>query len=116
MSKTAIQAPKTLSGQTIRWTFSEGPTKGTPYEHKLYRDGSIGFRAVKGEGEGKYEKAEKGAVEKISDEVHAISYLSAAGYTLTAILNFADGSVVSFASNSEGWFPAQGTFELAGED
>jgi phenolic acid decarboxylase len=116
MSKTTTPAPTTLSGKTIHWTFSEGPTKGTTYEHKLYRDGSIGFRVVEGEGEGRHEKVKQGAVEKISDEVHVISYLSASGYTLTAILNFADGSVVSYASNSEGWFPAQGTFELVDGD
>ena len=44
--------------------------------------------------------------------MHVISNLSESGYTLTAVLNFGEMSVLSFASNEKGWFPARGTFEV----
>lgn len=54
----AAPAPESLRGKTVRWTFDEGPTKGT------------------------------------------------------AVLNFEDGTVLSFASNEKSWFPAKGSFEV----
>jgi hypothetical protein len=39
--------------------------------------------------------------------------LGSSGYTPTVVLNFADMSAASFASNEKGWFPARGRFELA---
>ena len=35
-----------LRGRTVRWTFNDGPTAGTTYEHRFDEDGSIGFRGV----------------------------------------------------------------------
>ena len=51
-------------------------------------------------------------MEKIGDSVYAVSYLGSSGYTLTVVLNFADMSAVSFASNEKDWFPARGSFEM----
>lgn len=32
-----------LRGRTLRWTFADGPTAGTTYEHTFNDDGSIGY-------------------------------------------------------------------------
>jgi hypothetical protein len=47
----------------------------------------------------------------VSDDVHVVSYLAASGFTLTTVLNFADHTIVAFASNDKQWFPIKGTFE-----
>jgi hypothetical protein len=105
--------PESLVGSTVRWSFSEGPTKGSIYEHTFNRDGSVEYREVtEGKDKGKGTREKQCAVEKISPNVHVISYLSSSGYTLTVVLNFDDMSAHSYASNEKGWFPAKGTFEV----
>ncbi len=106
----AEQAPESLRGKTVRWSFNEGPTKGKTFEHVFNEDGSAKYNEVGGNGQG--ETVRKCAVEKVTRDVHVVSYLSESGYTLTAVLNFADITVLSFASNEKGWFPARGTFEM----
>ena len=108
--------PKSLVGATVRWSFTEGPTKGASYEHTFNSDGSVEYRDVsEGKDKGKKTKEKKCAVEKITTSVHVISYLSSSGYTLTVVLNFDDMSAHSYASNQKGWFPAKGTFEVVKE-
>ena len=105
--------PKSLVGATVRWSFPEGPTRGTIYEHTFNRDGSVKYGEVSaGKAKGKKAKEKQCAVEKITSGVHVISYLSSSGYTLTVVLNFDDMSAHSYASNEKGWFPAKGTFEV----
>jgi hypothetical protein len=47
----------------------------------------------------------------VTDDVYAVSYLGSQGYTLTAVLDFADQSIVAFASNEKSWFPCKGRLE-----
>ena len=106
-----------VRGQTLRWTFADGPTKGTTYEHRFGEDGVVHFHAVKKDAEAGSadgpagSKAHYGAA-RISEDVCAVSYKGDEGYTLTTVLNFDDRHVVAFASNSEQWFEQQGTFEV----
>ncbi len=105
-----------VRGQTLRWTFTDGPTKGTTYEHRFGEDGVVHFHAVKKDVEAKSDRqaestAHYGAA-TISEDVCAVSYKGDAGYTLTTVLNFDDKHVVAFASNNEQWFEQQGTFEV----
>ena len=103
-----------VRGKTLRWTFSDGPTKGTTYEHQFGDDGVVHFHAVKaddqsgqrGEAEAHY------GTETVSEDVCAVSYKGKEGYTLTTVLNFDDKHMVAFASNSDQWFEQRGTFEV----
>ena len=104
------QAPASLKGKTVRWSFDSGPTKGMCFEHHFAEDGSVSYTVVGGDA--KPTREERSAVARISDSVHVVSYLGSSGYALTVILNFADGTALSFASNEKEWFPARGTFEL----
>ena len=52
-------------------------------------------------------------VATVNDDVCAVSYLSESGYTLTSVLDFAAGTVVSFASNEKELVPQHGMFEVA---
>lgn len=101
-----------LRGKTVRWTFEDGPTAGTTYEHIFNSDGSIGFRGADKSGEGEFTPATAGAIVKVADGVFAVSYLSAEGFALTVVLNIATSEMVGFASNNESWFQQKGTFEL----
>jgi hypothetical protein len=74
-----------VTGRKMRFTWNDGPTKGKTYEHVFYENGT--------------------------DDVYAVSYL-AKGYTLTAVLNFTDSSIVGFASDAEHWYPVHGRFEV----
>jgi len=107
------KTPESLVGATVQWAFSEGPTKGTTYEHTFNADGSVEYRDVtEGKAKGKATREKLCGVEKITPGVHVVSYLSSSGYTLTVVLNFEDMSAHSYASNEKGWFPAKGTFEV----
>lgn len=102
----------TLAGRTVRWTFVDGPTAGTTYEHRFGADGSIGFRGADKSGKGKFTMTKQGAVVKVDDDTFVVSYLAESGFTLTVVLNTRRMEMVGFASNSESWFQQKGTFEL----
>lgn len=106
-----------VHGQTMRWTWTEGPTKGSTHEHTFNDDGTVMWRSINGDAQPTPDKTGERAdyaVFKVTDDVSAVSYLSDSGYTLSVVLNFADKDIVGFASNSEQWFPVKGKFEVVG--
>jgi len=106
-----------VHGQTMRWTWTDGPTKGTTHEHTFNDDGTVVWHKVTGDAQPKPEQNGEHAeyaVFKVTDDVSAVSYLSDSGYTLSVVLNFADKDLVGFASNSEQWYPVKGKFEVVG--
>jgi hypothetical protein len=48
----------------------------------------------------------------VADDIYAVSYLAGSGYTLTAVLNFRERTIVGFASSSNDWHAVQGTFQV----
>jgi hypothetical protein len=102
-----------LSGQTIRWKFEEGPTAGGTYEHAFEVDGSVSFRKLDGAAEGKPTRVKKYGSFEVAPAVHLVSYLAEeSGYTLTIAMNFATGRLYGFASNDKEWHPVSGTLEV----
>lgn len=100
-----------LRGQTIRWTFDDGPMAGIPFEHSFHEDGTVTWTALGGPMEGSSATESDYAAVRITETVHAVSYLAASGYTLTVVLNFEDMGMTGFASNESEWYPITGTFE-----
>ena len=106
-----------ITGQTLRWKYEDGPTAGKTFEHTFGTDGHVTYRMVDG-GEEKTGATQATAkppihydVERITDDVFAVSYLSPEnGYTLTSVLDTHAGTIVSFASNAEKVFVQHGTF------
>jgi molybdenum cofactor biosynthesis protein MoaF len=119
---TEVQQAPAIRGRTIRLTWLEGPTKGTTHEHMFHEDGTVEWRDAgdppKGrstdtqhKGTSPKEKPEYAAI-RVTDDVYAVSYLAASGYTLTVVLNFRDHNMVGFASSAKDWYPLRGTFEV----
>ena len=105
-----------ITGKTIRWTYTDGPTKGQRFEHDFGTDGHVVWRMLdlKATGQdGKTPERPKYEVARVSDKVWAVSYLAPSGWTLTTALDFAGGTMVSFASNEKQLFVQSGTFEVA---
>lgn len=112
-----------IHGQTIRWTFSDGPTAGKTFEHTFQNDGTVTWSMVDGEqgsgGGGGNERAPdrppsaKYELARISSDVFAISFLADSGWTLTSILDFVSGTIVAFASNEKQLMVQHGTFGAA---
>ncbi len=116
-----------VRGKTIRWTYDDGPMAGKSFEHKFGDDGIVTWRETAGEDRGTKPPANgtqkpqkpvavakaKYEVAAINDDVCAVSYLSESGFTLTSVLDFAAGTVVSFASNEKELIPQRGMFEVA---
>jgi hypothetical protein len=86
-----------IHGKTIRFTFQDGPMAKKTYEHIFEEDGTVRFYEVGGDI--KRADAHVHAQEpktapnhyeamRVRADVWAVSYLSAAGYTLTAVLDF----------------------------
>jgi phenolic acid decarboxylase len=104
--------PDLLVGKKIRFTWDDGPTKGDTHEHVFNADGSVDYRKVGAESQkGKFTHEKKYAAVKVTDDVRVVSYLASSGFTLTVVLNYADNSIVGFASNDKQWFPVKGKFE-----
>lgn len=113
-----------IRGRTIRFAWSDGPTKGTVHEHVFYDDETVEWHAVEQSSGGKA-KASKGETKpaqkperpryfsvELTDDFWLVSYLSQSGYTLTVVLNFEDASMVGIASNDKMWTPVRGHFEV----
>jgi MoaF N-terminal domain len=119
---TDVQQAEAIRGKTIRLIWAEGPTKGTTHEHVFHHDGTVEWRDAAGPQKSRpTDKGQKGASPKekpeyaavrVADDIYAVSYLAASGYTLTVVLNFREHSVVGFASSSKEWHPVRGTFEV----
>ena len=90
-----------VSGKTIRFTWTDGPTTGESHEHRFHDDGSVEYRKAGSTAD--YQREKRYAAERVSDEVDLVSYLAASGYS--------DKSIVGFASNDKQWFPVKGKFE-----
>ena len=125
--KGAFMGSDPVRGKTIRWRYDDGPMAGKRFEHTFGDDGTVTWRETGGEDRGtkppsnvkqktgkpattakaKYEVAE------VNPDVCAVSYLSESGFTLTSVLDFDSGTVVSFASNEKELVPQRGMFEVA---
>src|SRR5882672_11051358 len=90
-----------IRGKTIRWTFNEGPMANKMFEHRFDKGGTVSWRMLDDNGEGKPSEEKKYESVNIGHDIHAISYLGSAGYTLTVILDFGTGKLVAFASNEK---------------
>jgi hypothetical protein len=110
-----------IRGRTIRFAWTEGPTKGKTHEHVFHQDGTVTWsdadtsKTAQPSGSGAAakpkEKPEYGAT-RITDEIYAVSYLAPSGYTLTVVLNFGDQQLVGFASSAKEWYPVRGTLQV----
>jgi hypothetical protein len=116
-----------VRGKTIRWTYDDGPMAGKTFEHTFGDDGTVTWREAGGDDRGTKppsngkQKTGKSAttakakyeVAAVNPDVCAVSYLSESGFTLTSVLDFDSGTVVSFASNEKELVPQHGMFEVA---
>jgi len=108
----ATQRAPEIRGKTMRWTWTDGPTKGTSHEHVFHEDGTVEWRCTDGPQQGQAAKEAEYAALKVADNIFLVSYLAASGYTLTVVLNFRDHSLVGFASGAKEWYPLRGTFSI----
>jgi hypothetical protein len=115
-----------VRGKTIRWTYEDGPMAGKSFEHAFGEDGTVTWHETHGQktskpptngqrksDEGPADAKAKYEVAPVNEDVYAVSYLSGSGYTLTSVLDFASGTVVSVASNEKELVLQRGTFEVA---
>ena len=106
-----------VTGKTIRFTWTDGPTKGSKHEHVFYEDGTVEWFGTDDRGGRQKPSKERAERPKFLDEgiasgIRLISYLSDSGYTLTVVLNSNDGLIVGVASNEKTWTPVHGSFEV----
>ena len=107
-----VRSPNRVTGKTLRFAWTDGPTKGETHEHVFHPDGSVEYAKVEGgKVKGSYTRERRYAAVRITDDVYLVSYLAASGFTLTVAVNFADGTVAGFASNDKQWFPCSGRLE-----
>jgi hypothetical protein len=104
-----------IRGKTIRWTFSDGPMANKTFEHTFDENGTVTWRMLDDNGEGKASEPEKYESVDVGSDIRAISYLGSSGYTLTVVLDFRTGKLAAFASNEKGLTVQRGTFEKKGD-
>jgi hypothetical protein len=110
-----------VRGKTIRYIWTDGPTKGKTYDHVFHEDGTVEWHEVahtptvdRGPEPGGTRPAERPAYAAMeaAKDVYAVSYLAESGYTLTVVLDFKTSRMVGVASGETSWFPVQGRFEV----
>jgi len=104
-----------IRGNTIYWTFRDGPMAGKKFEHVFLKSGAVKYGMANGAANGKMTREKKYEVAKLSPDVDAVSYLGSSGYTLTVAMDFRTGRAVGFASNAKELVVQHGTFEVAGK-
>lgn len=87
---------------------------GKSFDHTFSRNGGVIFREVGSDPNAKPGVADQYQVASLGQEVHAVSYLSASGYTLTVVLDYRTKKLVAFASNEKSLTMQHGTFEQLG--
>ena len=97
-----------LRGETIRWTFDDGPTKGKAFEHTFNRDGTVSYKM---DGSDKVTKEDNYELIETTDNVVVVSYLAHSGWTLTAVLDEKTREVTAIASNAKDLVVQHGHFE-----
>ena len=102
-----------VTGNTLRWTFSDGVMAGKTFEHTFGTDGGVTFREIGNDG--KPGKGDKYEVAEAGKDVYAVAYLSESGYTLTVMLDFQTKKLVAFASNEKHLSKQHGTFQPLGK-
>ena len=100
-----------ITGHTLRWSFQDGPMAGKAFDHTFSRNGGVIFREVGSDPNSKPGSAEQYEVASLGQDVHAVSYLSSSGNTLTVVLDFKTRKLVAFASNEKSLILQHGTFE-----
>ncbi len=114
-----IERDAAIRGRTLRWSWTEGPTRDQTHEHRFGEDGIVTWRSVKADelparpadpGHGG-ERATYAAL-RLAEHIHLVSYLAPSGFTLTVAVNLEDGTIAGFASGAEAWFPVRGTNEV----
>jgi len=108
-----------VRGRTIRFVWTDGPTKGSTHEHVFNEDGTVVWRSVAASpgapsaGDQRPEAAERPRYSAftLTDDLALVSYLASSGFTLTVALNFKDSSLAGFASNDRSWFPLRGRLQ-----
>jgi len=97
-----------IHGNTIQWKYEAGQMAGKSFEHEFKADGSVTFKMDGGDGT----TVKKYETEQVSDMVFAVSYIGPSGWTLTSVLDFDSGKVVSFASNEKQLMVYRGEFHV----
>lgn len=104
-----------IIGKTLKFTFIDGPMANKTMEHVFDEGGGVTWREA-GKGGGGTDEPTKYEVGCVGDDVYGVSYLAKSGFTLTCLLDFRNGRLVSFASNEKGMSLANGTFTVVGEE
>jgi len=103
-----------ITGHSLRFKFVDGPVAGKFFDHTFSRNGQVTFREVGSDPNAKPGSADQYQVASLGQDVHALSYLSTNGYTLTVVLDYKTMKLVAFASNETSLTLQHGTFELLG--
>jgi hypothetical protein len=103
-----------ITGHSLRFKFADGPVAGKSFDHAFSRNGQVTFREVGSDPNAKPGSADQYQVASLGQDIHALSYLSGNGHTLTVVLDYRTMKLVAFASNEKSLTLQHGTFELLG--
>lgn len=106
-------------GRTLLFHFrdGDGAMAHRTFEHTFTDDGGVHFKEAgpgggqRAEPTGEGTQAKVCLIEKVREDVYAVSSLSPAGDTLTLVLDFATNRFTAFASNERDLSAHHGTFE-----
>jgi hypothetical protein len=120
---TDIPRAVAIRGRTLRWHWTDGPTKCKTQEHVFHEDGTVTWREIEEPSTAARRRGTDApaptpervpyAAFEVTPDVYAVSYPVPSGFTLTVVLNLANRTMVGFASGVIQWHPVRGRFEFA---
>ena len=104
--------PDRFRGTTQRWTVDSGPLAGTRFDCAFNTDGSIDWRVVAGDLQGRAGRARHFAQEAVRAQLFIVCFPMIDGETITITVDFASKRLVGFLMRRESAITMTGSLQI----
>ena len=112
MAIATAQLSDAVRGKKIRFTWHDGPTKGSSHDHDFHVDGSVEYPASNAKKDEKWTREKEYSAVQVSEEVYIVSYLERIRLYADGRPELREPSHGGIASGVKDWYPVEGTFEI----
>lgn len=98
-------------GTTQRWTLTDGARRATVCDYEFCADWSLLWRVVAGPRQGQVGRSRRFQVQQVRPDVYLITFAPITGATITAVADFASGTLAGFASEADESRPFTGSLQ-----
>lgn len=99
-------------GTMQRWTLTDGARRATVCDYEFCADWSLLWRVVAGPRQGQVGRSRRFQVQQVRPDVYLITFAATPGATITAVVDFASGTLAGYASEADESRPFTGSLQF----